>query len=214
VNARELRAGNLGARFDAILLPEQAARQIARGPTGAYPDSLKGGVGEEGAAALKAFVEGGGTLVALNDASEYAIEALQLPVKNVLADQRPTQFYAPGSIFRVELDRAHPLAAGFTAPQPMVWFEASPAFEVTDPARATVVARYPAQGDPLLSGWLLGGEKLAGKAAMVDVTLGKGHVVLFGFRPQYRAQSMATYPLLWNALRPIPPRPAARTAGR
>ena len=202
--ARDLRAGNLASRFDVILLPEQAARQIARGPGGAYPDSLKGGVGEEGAAALKAFVEAGGTLVALNDASEYAIEALQLPVKNVLAELRPTQFYAPGSIFRVELDRAHPLAAGYTAPQQMVWFEASPAFEVTDPSRASVVARYPAQGDPLLSGWLLGAEKIAGKAAMVDVAMGKGHVVLFGFRPQYRAQSMATYPLLWNALRPIP----------
>lgn len=202
--ARDLRAGNLASRFDAIIFPEQNARQIARGQGGAYPDSLKGGVGEEGAAALKAFVEAGGTVVAFNDASEYAIEALQLPVKNVLAELRPTQFYAPGSIFQVELDRAHPLAAGYTAPQPMVWFEASPAFEVTDPSRASVVARYPAQGDPLLSGWLLGGEKLAGKAALVDVTMGKGHVVLFGFRPQYRAQSMATYPLLWNALRPIP----------
>jgi hypothetical protein len=213
VNARELRAGRLRARYDAILLPEQSARQIAGGPGGAYPDSLKGGVGEAGAAALRAFVEEGGTLVALNDASDYAIEALQLPVRNALADVRPTQFYAPGSIFRVELDRAHPLAAGFTAPQPMVWFEASPAFEVTDPARATVVARYPAQGDPLLSGWLLGGERLAGKAAMVDVQLGRGHVVLFGFRPQYRAQSMATWPLLWNALRPIPAA-GGRTAAR
>jgi hypothetical protein len=204
VTAPDLKAGNLAAKYDAIILPEQNARQIARGPGGAYPDSLKGGVGEEGAAALKAFVEAGGTLVAFNDASDYAIEALKLPVKNALDGLRPTEFYAPGSLFRVELDRAHPLAAGMTAPQPVAWFEASPAFEVTDPTRATVVARYPGQGNPLLSGWLLGGEKLAGKAAMVDVRQGKGHVILFGFRPQYRAQSMATYPLLWNALRPIP----------
>jgi hypothetical protein len=213
VTAPELRAGNLSARFDAIILPEQAARQIARGPQGAYPDSLKGGVGEEGAAALKTFVEAGGTLVAFNDASEYAIEALNLPVKNALVGLRPTEFYAPGSIFRVELDKSHPLAAGMTAPQPMAWFESSPAFEITDPTRASVVARYPAQGNPLLSGWLLGADKLAGKAALVDVRQGKGHVILFGFRPQYRAQSMATYPLLWNALRPIPAtRPAANAA--
>ena len=202
VTARDIRAGNLASRFDAIILPDQNARLVARGPAGSYPDSLKGGLGDAGAAALGTFVDAGGTVLAFNDASDYAIEALQLPVTNVLAGARPTEFYAPGSLIRVEFDRANALTAGLTAPEAVVWFEDSPTFDVTDPSRATVVARYPAAGDPLASGWLLGAPRLAGRAALVDVKRGTGHVVLFGFRPQYRAQSMATFPIIWNALRP------------
>lgn len=201
ITSKDIRAGNLGARFDAIILPDQNARQITDGPRGTYPDSLKGGLGDQGAKQLAAFVDDGGTLVAFNAASNYAIEALKLPVKNVLAGLRPNDFYAPGSMFRVDFDRANPLTAGMTSPQSAVWFESGPAFEVTDPSRTTIVARYPDQGNPLLSGWLLGAQHINGKAAMVDVKQGKGHVVLFGFRPQYRGQSMSTYPLVWNALR-------------
>ena len=202
LSAHDVQAGNLASRFDAIVLPDQSARLIAKGPAGNYPDSLKGGLGDAGAAALGAFVDAGGTVLAFNEASEYAIEALQLPVRNVLAGVRPTEFYAPGSMITVEFDRANPLAAGLTAPQSVVWFEDSPTFDIIDPARATAVARYPASGNPLASGWLLGAERLAGKAALVDVRRGNGRVVLFGFRPQYRAQSMATFPIIWNALRP------------
>ncbi len=206
ISAKDIRAGNLASKFDVVIIPDQQSRAIARGPVNAYPDSLKGGLGEPGAASLGAFADAGGTIIAFNDASNYAIEALALPVKNVLAGIRPSDFYAPGSLLRVELDRSNALAGGYTAPEQAVWFEASPAFDITDASRATAVARYPASGDPLLSGWLLGAPKLAGKAAMVDVQRGKGHVVLFGFRPQYRAQTMATYPLLWNAMRgrPVP----------
>ena len=88
-----------------------------------------------------------------------------------------------------------PLAHGLPETTP-VWFEGSPAFEVE---KGSVVLRYEAE-DPLLSGWLLGGERLRGKAALVEVPLGKGRVVLFGFRPQYRAQSRVTYAALLNAL--------------
>ena len=66
---------------------------------------------------------------------------------------------------------------------------------------ARIVAKYPADASKiLLSGWALGAEKIAGKAALVEVTYGKGKIILFGFRPQYRGQSLATFPLFFNAI--------------
>jgi hypothetical protein len=64
-----------------------------------------------------------------------------------------------------------------------------------------IIATYPS--DPkqiLLSGWALGAEKIAGKAALIEFTIGKGKIILFGFRPQYRGQSLATFPLFFNAI--------------
>jgi hypothetical protein len=73
------------------------------------------------------------------------------------------------------------------------------AFEITDAARARSVANY-VEGNPLRSGWLLGPEYVAGKSALVDVSLGKGRVVLFGFRTQHRAQTWGTFKLLFNSI--------------
>ena len=197
---KDVRAGNLIAKYDVIIMPDQQPASIMRGVGNNYPDSLKGGLGEPGGVALTAFVEAGGTLLAFNDASEYAIETMKLPVKNALAGVKNTEFYAPGSIFSVEVDKTHPVGKSFNAPTPGVWFENGPAFDITDPTQAVAVARYPASGNSLLSGWLLGPAKLNGKAALVDVTKGKGHVVLFGFRPQYRGQTESTLPLIWGAI--------------
>ncbi len=200
ITDKEVRGGNLGARFDVVIIPDQNARQIAGGLGAAFPDSLRGGLGEPGAQALAAFVRGGGTLLAFNGASDYAIDALKLPVKNVLAGVRNTEFYAPGSLLSVELMKGHLATVNVTAPVPAIWFENSPAFEITDPSQTTAIATYQAKGDPLLSGWLLGGAKLNGKAAMVESVMGTGRVYLYGFRPQYRGQSMATQPLIWYAM--------------
>ena len=192
ITEKDVAAGSLENRFDAIIVSDQPGAQVARV------------LGDDGAQALGAFVEQGGTLLAFNNASEWAIDALKLPVRNVLAGARNTDFYCPGSILSVDVKRDEPIASGFTAPVPGVWFESGPAFEITDASAATAVATYPASGNPLLSGWLLGGERLNGKAALVDVKRGSGHVVLYGFRPQYRGQPNATFPLIWGALAPRP----------
>jgi hypothetical protein len=201
----EVRRGGLRDRFDAIVIPDQSPRAILEGHRGGtMPEELTGGVGREGVRALREFVEAGGTLVCLNAASGFAIEQLGLPVRDVTADLKRTEFYAPGSILRTLLDTSNPLAEGMPR-ESIAWFEDSPVFEIkSDPlalVRVKVVARYPETGTPLLSGWLLGAEKIRGKAALVEVGLGRGRVYLFGFRPQYRAQSLATYPLLFNALK-------------
>src|SRR5258706_392974 len=85
-------------------------------------------------------------------------------------------------------------------PESIAWVENSPVFEIkSDPLalmRVKIIAWYPKDKDPLLSGWLLGGDRLKGKAALVEVGMGKGRIILFGFRPQYRGQSLATYPFL------------------
>lgn len=211
----EVRAGNLNANYDAIILPDQSISALVNGlpgsggrrggntdaeeQRGGYPAEFAGGLGEAGVKALRDFVEAGGTLITLNNASNLAIERLGVPVRNVLKGAAARDFYCPGSILRTELDMTSPLAFGLEK-ESIAWFENSPTFEVTDAASVKVIAGYPAANNPLLSGWILGDQLLRGKAALVEAKLGKGRVVMFGFRPQYRGQSLATLPLLFNAI--------------
>ena len=195
-----VRAGKLREQFDVIVLPDQSPHELLEGLSRRYPAPFAGGLGPEGVKALRQFATDGGTLVALNDASRFAVEQLLLPVRNVLEGVADDEFYAPGSIFRLELDTTDPIARDMPA-QGIAWYEGGPAFEVLDSAAARVIGRYPADAERvLLSGWVLHPERVAGRGALVEVKLGAGRVVLFGFRPQYRGQSIATYPLLFNSL--------------
>ena len=82
-----------------------------------------------------------------------------------------------------------------------VYFTNSTTFDVPTGSPARVIARYPeSPNDILLSGYLQGGEAIAGKAAAVEVPVGRGRVVMFGFRPQYRGQSYGTFRMLFNAI--------------
>ncbi len=220
---KETRKGNLIAKYTAIIIPDQLPRTILNGyRAGTMPPEYTGGLGAEGVRALREFVEAGGKLVCLNRASDFAIEQFKLPLRDVVDGLPRSEFYAPGSILRIELDRTNPITNDMSQvsrvgydkeemewrfeklpPESIAWVENSPVFEVTAgsalPA-VKVIARYPKDKDPLLSGWLLGGDRIKGKAALVEVTIGKGRIILFGFRPQYRGQSLATYPLFFNAI--------------
>jgi hypothetical protein len=193
-------------QYRTIVFPDQTPRTILNGyAKGAMPPEYTGGVGEEGVKALRDFVEQGGTLVFLNRASDFAIEHFKLPVRNVVAHIPEKEFFVPGSILRIELDTAHRIADGMPR-ESIAWVEDSPIFELKGGEEAKsvrVIAKYPSTGNPLLSGWLLGADRLKGKAALLEVSVGKGRIILFGFRPQYRAQSLATYPLLFNSVRPV-----------
>lgn len=195
----EIRAGDLARRYDVLIFENQSARDIVDGfSPQVMPEPYAGGLGQVGVAAVRRFVEAGGRLIAVEEATDFAIATLGLQVRNVVADLPPRDFYIPGSILRVELDAAHPIAAGVPV-QGVGWFwGSSRAFEVSDP-RVRVVARY-GTGNPLLSGWILGAEHVAGKPAIVEAAVGRGSVVLFGFTPNYRGQSIATWPLLFNAM--------------
>jgi hypothetical protein len=207
----QVHAGHLVNQYDAIIIPDQPRAATLNGyRPGAMPPEYTGGLGAEGVKALREFVEQGGTLVCLNRASDFAIEQFKLPVRDVVDGLPRTDFYVPGSILRIELDTSDPIARGMPK-ESIAWIENSPVFEIVrtgsgsdrvdvPPPNVRVIAWYPKDKDPLLSGWLLGGDRIKGKAALVAVGLGKGRIILFGFRPQYRGQSLATYPLFFNAI--------------
>jgi Zinc carboxypeptidase len=174
------------------------ARMFRQGPT---PPEYEGGIGQEGVDALKAFVEKGGRLVALNGASEFAIAEFGAPARNALTGVDRAKFFCPTSILRILVDNETPLGYGLPK-QAAAMFVNSLAFDTFSPSfdwDRKVVATYP-EDEILMSGWLLGEEYLARKAAVVDTKYKDGRIFLIGIRCQNRAQSHGTYKFLLNAL--------------
>jgi hypothetical protein len=197
LGSNELREGNLRASYDAIILPSQRTRDNSNRADAAGTAEPVSDNPETELSSIKSFVNDGGTLICFDGGCAQPIKQFGLPLRNVLEGVRSSEFYCPGSIVAIDLDNRHSLAQGVSNRLP-AYFINSSAFETTDPA-VRVVARY-AKENLLMSGWLLGEEKLRGQIAMAEVSHGKGRVVLFAFRPQHRGQTWATFPLIWNAI--------------
>jgi hypothetical protein len=202
IHNAEIRAGALRQKFDAIILADQSPREIVDGndSTTIRPE-YRGGIGEAGVANLKQFVADGGTLIVMGSACDLAIDRLAIPVRNGKGGLSRDQHFAPGAILRIQVDTTDPLGYGM-ASDTYGFYVNSPFFSLPEgPAtgRTKVVASYPST-DLLASGLLNGEELMAGRAAVVAVDMAPGRVVLFGLRPQHRAQTHATFPMLFNAL--------------
>ena len=192
---RDVRGGALD-QCDVLVMPSQPAAGIARGlPADVYPAEYAGGLGDLGHERILAFAERGGTVLAVDQACDWAIPALKLPVTNVLAGQPANAFFIPGSLLQVLVDTAHPLGAGMSR-RSAVLFVRGPAFDLKE---GRAVARFATSGT-LLSGWALGIDQLLNRAAVADVPVGRGRAVLLAFSPHFRAQSRSTYPFLFNPL--------------
>jgi hypothetical protein len=197
----DVRRGNLHDHYDVIILPSERMTAIVEGNAPkSYPTEFTGGITEAGVENLRRFVHEGGTLICFDHASELAIKRFNLPLRNVLEDTSSSEFYCPGSILRINLDKTHPITRGMP-PALDAYFINSSAFEVTNGAagRVRVIARY-AEKDVLRSGFLLGESRIAGKVALAEVSLGRGRVIIFGFRPQHRGQTWGTFPLIFNSI--------------
>jgi hypothetical protein len=210
---KTIRAGKLSATFDAIVLPDVEKAIIADGRPkreegqmryfAELPPEYAGGLDKEGSRALQDFVRQGGTLIAFDSACDYVLEEFNIPVRNALSGVKAEDFSVTGSLLRVRVEPGHPVTYGL--PQDLtVFVNDTTAFETGlggAELERWVLATYPeSPRDVLLSGWIRGEDRIARKAAAVATTFGKGKVVLFGFRPQHRAQTHATFPLIFNAL--------------
>lgn len=197
----DIRSADLRSRYDVIVLPDMYKQQMMDGfGVGIVPGQYAGGIGEDGLDNLRQFVRQGGTLVALNKTADALIPLMSLPVKNVIEGAKSDKFFCSGALLRVHTEHAELPANYGLADAPVVMFQSGPAFEPAAGFRGAVLARYATQTNPLESGLLLHPEAIEGKAAAVELAYGQGRIVLFGFKPQFRGQSHATYKYLFNEL--------------
>jgi hypothetical protein len=201
-------AGGRGGRGGGVGAAPAAGRGAAGGEGtggaggrgGNTPPEYRTGLGAEGVTAIRDFVQKGGTLVALNAATAFPVDRLGIGVRNVLEGKSTKEFWCPGSTLKATFDNTNPLAYGMPS-HGLALYLNSPAFEITaqNAENYETIARYEDR-DLLESGWLVGEENLARRAAVVSAKLGQGKVVLIGFPAQHRAQMHGTYKLLFNAL--------------
>jgi hypothetical protein len=191
----------LARRIDVLVMPDGTRLRGAGPVTGragrAVRPEYTDDTTPDDLAALEAFVRTGGTYVCISTSCTVPLQQFKLPVTNSVGGLRPEEFFLRGSLIEASIETSHPVMAGMSE-SAALFVDGSPVFELSAGSAGTVLARYSPQ--PLLSGYLIGDKYVIGKAAALDVPLDAGHVILLGFRPEWRGQPFGTFKVLFNAL--------------
>jgi hypothetical protein len=225
----DFKKGDLKARFDTIVLASQSAASILHGTRagegagGGRQDfgdlkpvqrpEYSGGIESSGMYELDKFVQSGGTLVALDAATELPIQQYSIGVRALLraapegrdAEVPSNGYYCPGSLLRITVDTSNPIAFGM--PKDAIAFSSGgQAFDIAllpeynkGNQEVRPVAKY-ASSNLLASGWISGERAVLGKTILMEARHGQGRIVLFGFRPQHRGQTFGTFKFLLNTV--------------
>jgi hypothetical protein len=229
VYPKTLDAGDLATKFDVIIFPSgvgpaddggrggagRGAPGASPGPApGSLPAEYRDRLGSYTAArtlpGLRKFVEEGGTILAIGRSAMTFAQLFDLPVYNHLAERAPDgtmrpltaeKYYVPGSVLRVTVDNAAPIAHGLTNPLD-VFFDNSPTFALGPDAALNGVRpiAWFADAGPLRSGWAFGQGYLKGGIAVAEAAIGKGRIYLFGPEITFRAQPHGTFKFLFNGI--------------
>lgn len=216
----QLRKGHLRSSYDVIIIPSQGGgaqglvydlemhgKPLPYTKTaqfkylGAYGSSadIRGGMGLEGLLELKRFVEGGGTLITLGEASAVPPEFALTPT---IRASRPAQkFYAPGPIVKAKILKPHnPIFYGYPQADTTVRWATDTLLQVKLRDKDKVLMEFPGGEKSVLSGVMRGAEEIEDRPAIIDMPVGKGQIVLFATNPVYRWQNLGEFRMLYNAL--------------
>ena len=188
-------------------------------------DDIRPSMGLEGAAALHRFVERGGLLLVEGNSSRLPID---LGFAGGVSLAQPEGLRVRGAILRAQQGAASPILYGYENRTIGVNFSNNALFSVggggggagggggnadttSTLARPRAVLGFHSRADSLLvSGLLVGERELAGRPAVVQAPVGKGHVVMFGIRPFWRWNTQGSFAMAinaivnWNALDVVP----------
>jgi len=205
--------------FDVVVFPDANKDVLTKGKykrydryvSNDYPPKFRKPISKEARAKLTEFITGGGIVVSWGRSTGLFTEGLplpkngeegetlELPVRD--ASDRLKGVSVPGAFLAVDLIKDHPLTWGMPA-KAGAFSRGTPVFATSIPVLDTdrrVIGIYP-ERKLLLSGYIEGEKQLQNRPSMVWVRAGKGQLVLFGFRPQFRGATPATFKLVFNSL--------------
>jgi hypothetical protein len=218
VYAPKLDQGNLSSKYDVLIfahgaISENEGRRGDSPDPARIPPEYRERLGSMSVAKtipqLRSFLEEGGTIVAIGSSTSIGYH-LGLPITSALVEkaangtERPLpqeKFYVPGSILQVRVHHTNPLAYGM-GESADVFFDNSPVFRLRPEAGLKglqPVAWFDSKR-PLRSGWAWGEGYLEQGTAIVDASVGKGKLLLFGPEIAFRAQPHGTFKFLFNGI--------------